>query len=67
MTTLIVVLFFRLCHCLTKTVSLMVRSRILLNFALSTLTFGALSVGLRQKRKHKSALNPVNQYGSVKA
>ena len=26
------------------------------NFALGALTFGALSVGLRQKRKHKSAL-----------
>ncbi|MEH2164786.1 MAG: hypothetical protein V7K38_27960 [Nostoc sp.] len=37
------------------------------NFALAALTFGALSVGLRQKRKHKSALSPVNQYASVKA
>lgn len=37
------------------------------NFALGVLTFGALSVGLRRKRKHKSALSPVNQYASVKA
>ena len=37
------------------------------NFALGALTFGALSLGLRRKRKHKLAPSPVNQYGSVKA
>ncbi|MFN6529224.1 hypothetical protein [Nostoc sp. ChiSLP03a] len=37
------------------------------NFALGALTFGALSVGLRRKRKHKLAPSPVNQYDSVKA
>ncbi|MHC5597978.1 MAG: hypothetical protein ACYTXC_18915 [Nostoc sp.] len=31
------------------------------NFALGALTFAALSVGLRHKRKHKSAASPVNQ------
>ncbi|MEH1846396.1 MAG: hypothetical protein V7L25_15705 [Nostoc sp.] len=37
------------------------------NFALAALTFGALSVGLRRKRKHKSAPSLINQYGSIKA
>jgi len=31
------------------------------NLALGALTFAALSIGLRLKRKHKSALSPVNQ------
>ncbi|MCL6751100.1 hypothetical protein KBT16_08970 [Nostoc sp. CCCryo 231-06] len=36
------------------------------NFALGALTFAALSVGLRRKRKHKLAPSPVNQYDSVR-
>ncbi|AUB34365.1 PEP-CTERM protein-sorting domain [Nostoc flagelliforme CCNUN1] len=35
--------------------------------ALGALTFGALSLGLRRKRKHKLAPSPVNRYDSVKA
>lgn len=37
------------------------------NFALGALTFGALSLSLRRKRKHKLASSFVNQYGSIKA